>query len=129
MIKLQIYGDPVPQGRPRAFRRGNFIGMYDPEKSRDWKNSIKLQAIAQKAPMLAGALSMTIQFMLKRPKTLPKKVIHHVKKPDVDNLVKAVKDALRGICYQDDSQIVTLKADKAYAAVCPGVLVEIRNIE
>ena len=40
-----------------------------------------------------------------------------VSKPDLDNMVKAVGDAMNGIAYSDDSQIVSLKARKVYALV------------
>lgn len=128
---MRIYGNPVAQGRPRAFRRGNFIGMYDPEKSKSWKETIKWQAIEQKVACLEGALKMRLDFLMPRPKSLSKKVCFHVKRPDLDNCIKAVKDALHGICYKDDSQIVELHAYKKYAGgeVPPGVLIEIEGIK
>jgi Holliday junction resolvase RusA-like endonuclease len=45
---------------------------------------------------------------------LPKRLVQHIKKPDLDNFVKAVKDALKGLVYRDDSQIVRLAASKDY---------------
>ena len=128
MLNLQIFGDPVAQGRPRAFRRGNHIGMYDPAKSKSWKATVKWQAIEQKARNMEGALVLELIFFLKRPKSLPKKVIHHVKKPDLDNLIKAIKDALKGICYKDDSQIVRIQAKKIYAVGKTGVIISLSNI-
>lgn len=132
-MKLRIYGNPVAQGRPRAFRRGNYVGMYDPEKSKSWKNDVKWQAIQQKPQLLEGAVKMNLKFILERPKSLAKSVIYHVKRPDLDNLVKAIKDALRGICYKDDSQIVELAAEKIYTRKDhemygnPGVFLEIEE--
>ena len=128
MLNLQIFGDPVAQGRPRAFRRGNHIGMYDPAKSKSWKETVKWQAIEQKARNMEGALVLELIFLLKRPKSLPKKVVHHIKKPDLDNLVKAIKDALKGICYKDDSQIVRIYAEKIYATDKTGVIITVENI-
>ena len=128
MLNLQIFGDPVAQGRPSAFRRGNHIGMYDPGKSKDWKSEVRWQAIEQKARNMEGALVLELIFLLKRPKSLPRKVLHHIKKPDLDNLVKAIKDALKGICYRDDSQIVRINAEKIYATDKTGVVISLRNI-
>lgn len=128
-IFLEIFGEPVAQGRPKAFRRGNHIGMYDPKKSSTWKDSIKMQAIAQKAQMLSGALYMQTTFYLARPKSLPKKVVYHVKKPDVSNLIKAVEDALKGICYHDDSQIVKSVIQKEYNSLRPGVIITLSELE
>lgn len=135
-MRLRIYGNPVPQGRPRAFRRGNFIGMYDPKNSKEWKETIRWQAIHQQSKLLQGAIKMNAKFILERPKSLAKKVVYHIKRPDLDNLVKAVKDALRGICYHDDSQIIELCAKKLYTNghsslehIHAGVIIEIEKIE
>jgi len=116
-IEFKVYGDPVAQGRPRFFRKGNFVGTYDPEKSKSWKESVKWQAIEymRNRQMINGAIRMELNFFLQRPKSLPKKVIKHIKRPDIDNLAKAVKDALRSICYRDDSQIVYCIITKDYA--------------
>lgn len=113
-VNFFVHGNPIAQGRPKFFRRGSFVGCYDPATSKSWKETIKWQAIENKVPMLGGALDMRVVFSLKRPKSLPKKVVHHVKKPDLDNLVKAVKDSLKGIAYKDDSQIVRCVAEKHY---------------
>lgn len=128
-IRLEIFGEPVAQGRPRAFRRGNFIGMYDPKKSSTWKDSVRMQAIAKKTEMLSGAIYMETTFYLTRPKSLPKKVVYHVKKPDVSNLVKAIEDALKGICYHDDSQIVRSVITKEYTTINPGVVIVLKELE
>ncbi len=118
-ISFFIVGAPVAQGRPRFARRGNFTKVYDPPKSREWKEYVLAVAKQKigKAPLLEGPLKMTLVFYMPRPKSLPKKVIHHIKKPDVDNLVKGVKDALSGFCYEDDKQVVDLRAIKKYAPI------------
>ncbi len=109
-----IWGVPVAQGRPKFYRKGNFVGVYDPVKSKNWKAEIKRQVILQKPMLHDGAVGIKLHFALPMPKTLPKKVIYHTKKPDLDNLIKAVKDALNGICYKDDSQITQIFAKKKY---------------
>lgn len=114
-ILLTIIGNPQPQLRPRFSRRGNFVKVYDPEKSRSWKETVKWQAIEQKATVLQGALKMNLLFCFTRPKSLPKKIIAHTKKPDLDNCVKCIKDALEGVCYERDSQIMELQAMKIYS--------------
>jgi Holliday junction resolvase RusA-like endonuclease len=121
-FSLRVYGLPVPQGRPRAFvAAGGHASVYDPANSRAWKNVVRAQVIAARpaAPML-GAVALTLTFFLPRPVSLPRKVVHHIKRPDADNLAKAVKDALRGLVYRDDSQVVRLAVTKCYDAQ-PGV--------
>ena len=112
---LIVYGNPVAQARPKFARQGKFVRCYDPEKSRSFKETVKWQAIEQKAVMLTGALEMWLIFYLQRPKSLPKKVVFHTKKPDLDNLVKIIKDALEGICYANDSQISLSREEKLYS--------------
>ncbi len=73
-------------------------------------------------------LAVTLAFTLPRPKSLPRRVEHHIRRPDLDNLVKAVKDALRGVFYRDDSQIIMLAATKAYGTT-PGVVVTVEEVE
>ena len=127
MIEFTVYGSPVAQGRPRFARIGNHVRAYDPTKSKDWKSEVRWQAIERGAKIQDGPLDMILYFFLPRPKSLPKKVQHHTKKPDLDNLCKSVKDGLKGICYHDDSQIICLIARKGYVenGEQPGVVVQI----
>lgn len=129
-ISFKIIGIPVPKGRPRFFRRGRFVGTYTPPKTKNWETIVRGQAVASRPPMLwEGPLRMKLIFMMPRPKSLPKKVIHHIKKPDVDNLAKAIKDALQGIIYKTDSQVVMLTAMKIYATAEPRVEVDIEEVD
>ena len=116
-FELRVYGLPVAQGRPRAFKLpSGQIRVYDPAKSKDWKRTVMAQALVVKPErLLDGALEGEIDFYLPRPKSLPKRVAYPIKKPDVSNLLKGTEDALRGIIFADDSQIVTLRITKHYA--------------
>jgi crossover junction endodeoxyribonuclease RusA len=61
-----------------------------------------------------------------RPKSLPKRVTHMTKKPDIDKLIRAVLDALKGVAWCDDSQVVSVYASKRYGQ--PGCKVEIFEV-
>ena len=52
--------------------------------------------------------------------------IRPTKKPDCDNIVKIICDALNGIAYKDDAQVVSVTIDKIYDTM-PSVEVEIRE--
>ena len=122
-----ILGDPRPQGRPRFYRRGNFVGAYDPKESRGYKQTLAAQIAAQNPEYIPeGAISLDCAFIFARPKSLPKKVVDHTKKPDLDNLLKALKDAMTGIVWHDDAQIVSLSARKDYGDV-PGIKMVVRS--
>ena len=128
-VEFIILGNAIAQGRPRFARRGKFVVTYDPEKSKEWKNEVIRQAVAQGAVMLSGALKAEVVFRLKRPKSIPKKVINHTKKPDLDNLAKAIFDALGGICYEGDQQIVNMVLTKEYVGTdeAPNVQINIKE--
>jgi Holliday junction resolvase RusA-like endonuclease len=125
---FEVFGNPVAQSRPRFFRRGSIVGTYEPSKSKKWKRDIRLQVLSQRPKFLEGAIELKLNFYFSRPKTLPKKVTHHVKKPDLDNLIKAVKDALKGLCYRDDSQIIQIIATKEYTFDAPKVRINIGTV-
>ena len=127
MQKYTILGDPRPQGRPKFFRRGNFVGAYDPKQSRDYKQTLAAQLAAQSPEFIeqGKAVSIYVEFIFARPKSLPKRVEDHVKKPDLDNLIKALKDAAKGILWHDDSQVVQLSARKIYGST-PMTVIDVR---
>ena len=137
MIEFIIPGDPVPQGRPRAGRAGRRIVMYDPKESREYKRYVSLIA-RQHAPktLLKGPLSVEMKIYRKIPKSTTKKdralisegIKRPITKPDNTNYAKGIEDALNGIIYKDDSQIVDLQVQKYYSDD-PRVEVRIQEID
>ena len=99
--------------------------MYTPDKTKNFENYVKLVA-AQHAPkeLFAGPLDMELEFYLQRPKSLPKKIQRHTKKPDIDNLAKSVMDALEGIIYVNDAQVIALRIYKMYGTPKCSVRIE-----
>jgi len=124
---LSIPGEPCAQGRPRFSTKGGFVKAYDPAKSKNYKAFVKL--IATEEIKKQGwryttlPLQATIIAHLSIPSSQTKKFKigaikgenRPTKKPDMDNLVKTCQDALEGIAYKNDSQIVTLLAGKYYS--------------
>jgi len=119
-------GIPKPQGRPRFARMGKFVKAYDPNDSRAYKDNIAAQIVAQKPVLIERekAIRLWLSFYLPRPKghynskgdIKPQYApTAHTKKPDLDNLVKAVKDSLKGILWYDDSQVYFTEAEKKYS--------------
>lgn len=136
MIQLIVYGEPVAQGRPRFARRGNFVTTYDPKKSRDYKDTVYSIAVEKRPDnLLEGPLSVKIKAFKGIPKSFSKKkmadaeagILLPVTKPDCDNYAKGVKDALKGVIWRDDSQVVRLVIEKMYSAI-PRLEVEISEV-
>ena len=133
-LSIDVLGLPVPQGRPRFARVGKFVRTYDPKESSDWKSAVKLQALdclRRDYPdwkLLIGAVRLKCVFRLMRPPSVSeRKRPYPIVKPDLDNLVKAVKDALKGIVWVDDCQVVEMETEKRYDDP-PGVHVDVREI-
>ena len=127
-MQIIVYGEPTPKGRPRVAMMGRFPTVYTPKETREAEDTFLQQAIKQKPETpLEGPLSISIKFYKIKPKSKPKKVIHWTTKPDLDNLVKLVIDALNKVFFQDDSQIIEIQATKQYDQT-PRTEVEIRKI-
>ena len=113
---FQIDGEPVAMGRPRFTKTGR---VYTPKKTEDALNfiaSIAAENIPYRESEALFELSVTFYF--KRPKRLKEgQTVRKGTKPDLDNLIKTVKDAItRSGIWKDDSQVVSLRASKFYCA-------------
>lgn len=125
-INFVVPGEPTAQGRPRFSTAGGFVKAYDPEKSRNYKTFVK--CLAKEAAEKQGweftekPLFVRIIAVLSIPASKSKKFKQRVndglefptKKPDVDNIFKTVTDAMSGILYKDDKQIVFANIAKTY---------------
>ena len=120
-VDFTIPGPPVAQGRPRFSTHGGFARAYDPKKSRDGKSVVRLcarDAIQEEGGgAMVGPLTMMVQFGIALPKSSYRKrkpvgKAWRTKKPDLDNLVKLVKDACSGVIFIDDNQIARIVAEK-----------------
>jgi len=124
VVEFIIPGQPTPQGRPRAVKNKGKVIMYDPKESKDYKQYVGLVA-RQHAPkkLYEGNLKAVIKIYRQIPKSTTKKdralflagIKRPVTKPDTSNYIKGIEDALNGIIYKDDSQIVDLQASKFYS--------------
>ena len=115
MIEFRVYSDPVAKGRPRFARRGGFIATYTPKKTKDAENNFLAQAVQFRPEKpLEGALEVNMAFSRLKPKSKPKKIVHCITKPDLDNFQKMVLDSLNGVFWHDDAQIIRITAEKKY---------------
>lgn len=122
-ICFTIDGEPVAKGRPRFRNTGKFVQTYTPKKTLDAEKHVRhcfeLQHREFNKP-LEGPIFIEVHFHMPIPSSLSKKKQNelrckpHVKKPDLDNLIKTVCDALNGYVWKDDSQIYTIIARKSY---------------
>ena len=121
-VSFTVFGVAQPKGSIRAFQPK---GMKRPVLTSTNKNlgqwSALVRHVAQRhaaAGVYFGSgegVNVELKFALPRPSSIPKKVQHHVRKPDVDKLTRAVLDALTGTVFHDDSQVGAILAIKEYA--------------
>jgi len=118
MMQLKIPIDIVPQGRPRFY---NGVAV-DPPKSRQFKYVLALIVKPLAGTPMSGEVKVKLD-IYRHCKSVTSR-----RYGDIDNLAKAVLDALNGICWQDDSQISELHITKNLADE-PRIEIEIEEIK
>ena len=124
VLRFTVLGNPKPQSRPRFFRRGNFVRVYDKDKP-DKDNFAEVAMYNAPKEPLTEPLVVNIIFYLKRPKNHYRTgkfagvlkdtaLNYHTRRPDIDNLSKFVLDSLNKVYWVDDSQIFQLNLTKKY---------------
>lgn len=126
-IMFTVYGHPVAKGRPRFSTKGKFPVAYTPEKTKTYETEVGMMAKAAMgaSKALEGALEAFIYVTFPVPPSYSKKrteaclndVEKHTKRPDLDNVVKAVIDGMDKIVFGNDSQITSIYATKVYGTV------------
>jgi Holliday junction resolvase RusA-like endonuclease len=125
-MNFTVEGTPVGKGRPKFARRGNFVSTYTPTKTRNYEDIIKAAATqAMTEPPITAPLRVFVYIDMPVPVSYSKKrkeaclagAEHPTKKPDIDNVAKCFLDAMNGIVYVDDSQVVSLHITKVYGTV------------
>jgi Holliday junction resolvase RusA-like endonuclease len=122
-ISFTIPGEPVAKGRPRSFVRNGRVGHYTPEKTARYENLVKLAAQQVFDAPLEGGIGLVVYAHMSIPRSWSQKrkeaafreEITPAKRPDLDNIVKAIKDGLNGVAWKDDAQVVDVMASKRYA--------------
>lgn len=119
MVRFEVKGKVIPKGRPRFTKRGH---TYTPAKTRAYEKLVKQTALMNIKEPFKEAVTVAIQIFKTPPKSWSKKkkaqalsgVLLPVVKPDIDNYAKGILDALNGVVYEDDNQIIKLIVEKQY---------------
>lgn len=122
-LNFIIPGEPKGKGRPRLGRSGH---AYTPHETAAYENLVKMCFRGKHPDHVPIASDIPVECTILAfygiPKSVSKKkhsqmlddVIRPLKKPDADNIIKIICDALNGIAYHDDAQIVKVTFIKAY---------------
>ena len=119
-ITFSVPGDPVPQPRPRVSTRGGFARAYVPATHpvHGYRQAVAVAAKAAGLEPLGHSLNVVIDAVFERPKSHSTKAglkptAPALPRPDVDNIAKAVLDALQDV-IGDDSCVGRLVVEKSY---------------
>ena len=121
-----VEGTPIGKGRPKFARRGKFVSTYTPTKTRTYEDTIKVAARqAMTIEPLQTPVTVFVYISVPIPASYSKKrkqaclsgFEKPMKKPDIDNVSKCFLDAMNGIVYVDDVQVISLHMTKVYSTV------------
>lgn len=121
-LRFEVQGEPKAKARPRVTRSGI---AYTPKNTILYENLVRM-SFQQSYPGHVPAdceveAIITAYFSIPKSASQRKKelmgfgLINPTKKPDLDNIAKAILDSLNGIAYKDDSQIVSMVVSKKYS--------------
>lgn len=146
-LHIDVLGAPQPQGSKKGFvvkgTRRVVIVDDNPESLKAWRTEVATAArnTMGRAEPLAGPVVVGCAFYIPRPKyhyrtgrfaelLRPDAPLYCTTKPDVDKLLRAILDALTGVCYTDDSQVVGIgPTTKLYANGPAGVRIALLQLE
>lgn len=132
-IRFRVYGIPQTKGSAKSFMRPGMrfpVVTNDNVKNKSWAQSVALVAQQHRIPgcPFEGPIGLTLDFVVPAPKSLPKtRPSFAIKRPDLDKMVRSIKDALKGVFYRDDSQVISLNTIKTYGLE-PGVLIVVEPV-
>lgn len=130
-IAITIPGDPVPKARPFVRKDGR---VFTPKKTAVFETAVRMRAMAAMKghKIITGGVKLLVMayFPIPQSWSLTKRAmatagkLRHTKRPDTDNVLKAIKDALNGIVYVDDAQVDDDHCIKKYGVPRTEIIVE-----
>lgn len=123
-VEFTVYGKVIGKGRPRFSSVHGHAMAYTPKATVDYERRIREAYIeqcnghkfddvplevyisARIKPSKSSSKAKTIDMLAKK--------IRPTKKPDIDNIIKIILDALNGVAYTDDKNVVYVSAEKRY---------------
>jgi len=119
-LTFSVPGEPVPQPRPRVSTRGGFARAYVPATHpvHAYRQALAEAAVAAGLSETGEPLNVVIDAVFQRPKSHMRKSgvkadAPRLPRPDVDNIAKAVLDALQDV-MGDDTLVARLVVEKSY---------------
>lgn len=146
MIEFFVPGIPRPAGSKRGFpirRKGGKLGVAMADASgaagKAWRVAV-IAAVSEhwKEAPIDGPISLAVEFVMPRPAShfgkkkgapylKPNSPTWHTSKPDRTKLLRAIEDAMTGVVWRDDAQVVAGVVSKRYGQR-PGAHVQVLDL-
>jgi Holliday junction resolvase RusA-like endonuclease len=133
MISFRVQGmAPAPQGSKRPLGNGAMVESC--ARVKPWRYLVLQSALDAGAAMIRGPVFLYVVFLVQRPKghfgkrgLLPSAPAWPAVRPDLSKLVRSTEDAIKGVCWEDDSRVVLTVNAKRYCIEdeLPGAIVTI----
>ncbi|MDP9518800.1 RusA family crossover junction endodeoxyribonuclease [Pseudomonas protegens] len=137
-VSFIVPGEAVGKGRPRVTTIGGHARMFTPQKTANYETLISMaaQQAMQGRELITGPVLVELKIAVGIAASWSKKKtaaalagqVMPTKKPDADNVLKAICDGINGIVFKDDVQVVNVSMSKRFAEK-PGVLVRVVPLE
>ena len=121
-LRFEVQGEPKAKARPRVTRSGI---AYTPKNTILYENLVRtsfqqyypdhIPSDCEVEAIITAYFSIPKSASQRKKELMNFGLISPTKKPDLDNIAKAVLDSLNGIAYKDDSQIVSMWVVKKYS--------------
>ncbi len=121
-ISFTVLGRPAPQGSLKAFVvKGRARLTSDNKATLPWRQQVGQTALCARPTADIWAkrqepIAIAMTFVFTKPASVSKKRLQMAVKPDIDKLCRSALDAMTGILFCDDGQVVQLTAGKVYGA-------------
>ena len=124
-VYFVVNGPVIGKSRPRFTTRNGYVTAYTPKKTLDYEKKVREAYLNEYQPLRwvdKEPLEMIVNAYFEIPKSASKKAKENMllneyptKKPDFDNILKSIADALNGMAYEDDCQIVSATVNKFWS--------------
>lgn len=137
-VSFFVPGEAVGKGRPRVTTVGGHARMFTPKKTANYETLIAMaaQQAMHGRELIPGPVLMELTIRMPVAASWSKKKtaaalagdVMPTKKPDADNVLKAICDGINGIVFKDDVQVVNVSMSKRFGEK-PGVTVRVVPLE
>jgi len=137
VLAFSVPGEPQGKGRAKIVKIGGFSRMATPAKTVAYEGLVAhaAQLAMRGAEPFLAAVAVEVDVICSVPKSYSRKLaarclsgdVRPAKKPDVDNVLKAVFDGMNGVVWYDDVQAVEVRVSKRYGTT-PGVHVRVASL-